>query len=63
MTKYYEIGKTKFKLTRTSSGCYELVTYVGITFTHIFWTKEQALNEILSYAEISEEDMEENEGM
>lgn len=63
MTKYYDIGGIKFKLTRTSSGCYELVTYIGTTFTHLFWTKEQALVEILSYAEISEEDMEESEGM
>lgn len=65
MRKYYEIGAFKFKLEKTSSGYYELTTYFDGEnwFTHMFSTLEQALVEILSYAEISEEDMEENERM
>lgn len=65
MTKYYEIGAFRFELEKTSNGYCELTTYFDGEnwFTHIFSTLEQAFKEILSYAEISKEDMEENERM
>ena len=53
MAKAYDLGDVKCSIERTSSGYYEVVAEWGdSTFTNIFSTKEAALEEILSYAEV-----------
>ena len=58
--KYYDFGTVKCMMERTSSGCYKTtVHYDTVTVTDMFFTKEQALEEILSYVELTEEEWEE----
>lgn len=60
MTKYYDLGEQSFKLEKTSSGYFNLTERVsGNEYIFMFSTEVEALREIVSFAEIDEEDYEE----
>lgn len=66
MTRFYKIGKFRFRLKGVDNGCYEvLVRSDGekYQFRNVFATRELAFAEILSYACIGDESMEEEEGV
>lgn len=53
--KHYDLGNVRCTLEKTSSGYYKVVAeYDGNVFENMFSNKEQALEEILSYAEVDE---------
>lgn len=53
--RIYEIGDVTLTLEKTSSGYYTTTAeWDGHKFRNMFSTREQALDEILSYAELSE---------
>ena len=64
MTKYYDLGTFKFKLAETGNKFLLTVKEIGydnryLVLSYLFKTKEEAFEEILSYAEIDKEDFEE----
>ena len=53
--KLYEVGNCKCTLEETEKGYYIVTAeWDGHTYKHRFGTKEKALEEILSYAEVDE---------
>lgn len=59
MKKYYDLGRVKMTIERTSSGFYQTETKdteTGQTIQHMFSTLEGALLEAISYTEIDEDD-------
>lgn len=53
MKKYYEVGQAECSIEKTTSGYYEvIVNDSGNEYKYLFSTKEKALEEILSYAEV-----------
>lgn len=59
MKKYYDLGRVKMTIERTSSGFYLTETKdteTGSIVQHMFSTLEGALLEAISYTEIDESD-------
>lgn len=55
--KTYDMGCVKCTLTKTQRDHYRVTAeWDGHKFSNLFKTKEEALEEILSYAEIEEDD-------
>ena len=59
MKKYFDLGRVRMSIERTSSGYWQTETKdaeTGSTIKHMFPTLEGALTEAISYTEIDEED-------
>ena len=64
MMKFYEVGWHKASIQRMQTGVYETVirdTQTGMAMRFLFKSEVEALREILSYAEIDQDDFEEEQ--